>query len=118
MIFKNEYGEPLEAEAEILDNAIMINNTGKENAPDFFITGFFRKIDKHSKNEFIISPGGTDIVLITGVPTNCPTLEPFRYKDVLFSSYFQDTVKGVLFQVFKKAPSYIGVSKQSGLLVI
>lgn len=118
MIFKNEYGEPLDSEAEILDNAIMINNAGKGNIPDFFILGFFRKIDNHSKNEFIICPKGTDIVLITGVPTNCPTLDPFRYKGVLFSSYYQDTVKGVLFQVFKKAPSYIGVTKQSGLLSI
>ena len=118
ILFKDEYGRPLEEDAEILDNSIRIQDNSNEYSPDYYIRGFYRKIDHHSQNEFIISEGGTEVIFITGVPKDCPTLDPFRYKGPLFSSYYQDTVKGALLQIFKKANVYIGVTKTNGLLII
>lgn len=118
LTFKDEYGVPLEDTVELLEVGTPLTAIGNmvKYYPDYVVSGFFRRVNKDSANEFIISKDGPDIILVTGVPKEYPSLEPFRFKDSLFSSYYQDTVKGVLFQVFHKAPVILPVSKQISIM--
>lgn len=119
LIFKDQYGQPINEETEVQDIGTPLNYTdalGSKFAPDYCFSGFFRKVDHDSKNEFILSKEGPDIIFVTGVPRNYPSLDPFRLRGSLFSSYWQDTVKGVLFQVMKKVPVFIGTSKNQSIL--
>lgn len=114
LVFKDEFGCPLKFDEEIGDYAVPVLH-GDQYCPDYYITGFFRKINKGSINEFIISRKGHEILFITGVNKGCNNLQPFRFKDRIFSSYYEDEVKGCLFQVLKQSASYIGESKLLGI---
>lgn len=122
LIFKDEFGIELNSETEVGDLGIPLTvvnvSDNTKNIPDFAIRGFFRKVDHHSKNEFIVSDKGPDVILITGVPKSYPSLEPFRYKDPKFTSYWEDSVKGVLFQVFSLIPASVllPIVKQQSIL--
>lgn len=115
--FRDNYGNYLENKDIVGDICIPIyksDNTGKYQ-PDFYISGFYRPINKGSHHEFIIDNRGTDILFITGVPNNT-SVNLFKFKNTKFTSFTQDNVKGVLFQVLKKAPIYVGITKSQGIM--
>lgn len=114
IIFKDEYGTPLNFDEEIGDYAVPIVHNDK-NCPDFYITGFFRKINKGMSHEFIISRKGPQILFITGIPKSVSNIQVYKFKNLLFSSYYEDEVKGCLFQILNKATSYLGISKSLGV---
>lgn len=115
ILFKDSYGIPLDQETEVGDVGLPLSGIGNnpKYAPDYLIKGFFRKIDHNSRNEFTLHSDGPDAILVTGVPKEYPSLEPFRFKNTLFSSYWQDTVKGVLFQVLHEPAVLLPYNKQS-----
>lgn len=117
LVFKDEFGIKLNFSEEVGDYSVPIlhNEDTDKYCPDYYITGFFRKINKGSLNEFIISRKGPDILFITGVEKGINGLHPFRFKNRIFSSYYEDEVKGCLFQVLKRNVSYIGESKLLGI---
>lgn len=116
LTFKDEFGTPIDPESEIGDFATPLIH-GDNTTPDFYIRGFFRKVDHNLCNEFIIANEGPHIIFFTGVNRDCPTLDPYRFKDTLFSSYYEDTVKGCLFQVLKKQELYISLNKHNSLQI-
>lgn len=116
LVFKDEFGIKLNFDEEVGDYAVpILHNDDDQYCPDYYITGFFRKINNGSIHEFIISRKGPDILFITGINRGCNNLQPFRFKSRIFSSYYEDDVKGCLFQLLKKNASYIGKSKLLGI---
>lgn len=83
--------------------------------PDFFIRGTYQKINKGMSHKFIISPDGPHVLFITGIPLKNVDLESFRFKDKIFSSYYEDGIKGCLFQVLDVKYAYLGESKSLGV---
>lgn len=114
IIFKDEFGDKLDNSEEIGDYAIPILHNDNL-TPDFLLRGYFRNIDKHVRNEFILSRKGPHIVLVTGIPKNVQDLEIFKFKGSLYTSYYKDEVKGALFQVLPKSDTYIGITKKQGI---
>lgn len=114
IVFKDEFGTPLKFDEEIGDYAVPIVHNDN-NCPDFYITGFFRKINKGMSHEFIISRKGPQVLFITGIPKSVSNIQVYKFKNLLFSSYYEDEVKGCLFQILNKATSYLGISKSLGV---
>lgn len=112
--FKDEYGNVLPLTEEVGDWATPIISH-QPFTPDFFIRGFYHKINKSLSHEFIIHKDGPQVIFITGIPIKHIPLDPFRFKNRLFSSYFEDQVKGIFFQVLDVSETYIGESKQLGI---
>lgn len=112
--FKDEYGNPLSLTEEVGDLATPIISH-QPFVPDFFIRGFYRKINKGMAHEFIIHKEGPQVMFITGIPVNHTPLDPFKFRGRLFSSYFEDGVKGAFFQILSVAETYIGEGKQLGI---
>lgn len=112
--FRDEYGNRLSTTDIIGDYADPIISNDKY-CPDFYLKGFFRKIDHNLLTEFIISNQGPQVLFVTGVPLEANPLERFKFKGIKYSSFYRDDVKGVLFQILDKSPSYIGISKSQGV---
>lgn len=55
-------------------------------------------------------------MVITGIPKNTPMdLESFKFKGCLYSTYYEDEIKGALFQILPKSQAYIGITKSQGI---
>lgn len=106
--------KPLPLDEEIGNWAQPIISHNK-NVPDFFIRGNYQKINKSMAHKFTISPNGPHVLFITGTPLKNTDLETFRFKDRLFSSYYEDEIKGCYFQVLPVKEAYLGESKSLGV---
>lgn len=102
LIFRNEYGTLLSRDIEVGEYCKETNFEG-DTMPDFYCRGFFRKINKGLKNEFILSEKGPNILYLTGLPKIEKELAPYRITNAIYTSYWQDTSKAYLFQVYKNA---------------
>lgn len=100
LIFKDGYGTQLDREIEVQEYCKETNFVG-DTMPDFYCRGFFRKIDKGLKHEFIIAELGPDVLYITGVHKMEKDIAPFRVPNAYYTSYWQDSNKAYLFQVIK-----------------
>lgn len=114
IVFKDEFGKPLNFDEEIGDYAVPIIHND-DYCPDFYITGFLRKVNNGMSYEFIISRKGPQVLFITGIPKTLDNIQIFKFKYLKFSSYYEDDIKGCLFQILDKANAYIGISKSLGV---
>lgn len=114
MVFKDEFGTPLNFDEEIGDYSVPIIHNDNY-CPDFYITGFLRKVNNGMSFEFIISRKGPQILFITGIPNSSSNVTIYKFKNTLFTSYYKDDVKGCLFQVLNKNITYQGISKSLGI---
>ena len=102
IIFRDEYGLPYPLITEIQDLCQKVNKEPESIIkPDYTLRGFYRNINKRMVNEFIVSPKGTDILLITGVPKG-GELDAFKWHKPKYISYWEDSNKGFLFQIFEE----------------
>lgn len=113
IIFQDEYGNhiPYSDQIDFWANPIISLD---KTSPDFYIRGFFKKVDHYLKTGFFISSKGPDVLFITGVP-NDTSPDIFRFMGTKFSSFYKDDHKGILFQILPVAPTYRGISKQFGV---
>lgn len=97
------YGSVVEGTTLVEDIGIMFaDNFGKPFnniypfLPDYYIPG--RMIDPSTMDIGDLSPGETSFLFITGIPKR-KSLDPYRLKDVVWSSFYEDTYRGYLFQL-------------------
>ena len=97
------YGFIVEGTTLVEDIGIMFaNNFGKlfnniyPFLPDYYIPG--RMIDPSTMDIGDLSPGETSFLFITGIPKR-KNLDPYRLKDVIWSSFYEDAYRGYLFQL-------------------
>lgn len=73
--------------------------------PDYYLMGFYDKgtEDYPEKLFQCLKPWNKILhhMYITGIPKNVPSLNPFRLKDCIWSSYYEDKFHGFLFQIVK-----------------
>ena len=76
---------------------------GEKVIPDYFISGIFfpgeRPTFRINFDLDKIGPKNNDILYITGVPKNTPSLDRFRLQGKKWSSYYEDEHGGYLFQI-------------------
>ena len=100
LIFKDAYGLLLDREIEVQEYCTS-TDFPEETQPDYYCRGFFRKIDKGFKHEFIISELGPDVLYISAFPKEEKDIAPYRVPNAAYTSYWQDNSKAYLFQVVK-----------------
>ena len=83
-------------------NILFIPGSDKK-LPDYFMSGTFFSGDQPSfMINFNLENMGfkyEDILYITGIPKNIPSLDPFRLQNKKWSSYYEDDHGGYLFQI-------------------
>lgn len=72
-------------------------NFNNEFLPDLVISGKLFG----DKSLFLTEVIPEHNLFITGIPKNIPSLDPYRLKGCLWSSYYQDDFRGYLFQVLR-----------------
>ena len=97
--FRDQFGNKIDPLTTVGELFKKYPDIGNQHSPDFYVHGIYRKIDKFSQNIFYIAEEGPDILLITGIPTYIPDIDGFKLKKKKFTSYFQDRIKGALFQI-------------------
>lgn len=95
---------PIKGEVLIGNIASRLFIPGSENViPDYFISGIFfpgeQPTFRVNFNLDKIGPKNNDILYITGVPKNTPSLNNFRLQGKKWSSYYEDEHGGYLFQI-------------------
>lgn len=107
LIFKGmttNFEFPVKGESLIgqIANRLFIPGSDKK-LPDYFMSGTFFSGDQPS---FMINfnlenmgPKYGDILYITGIPKNTSSLDPFRLQNKKWSSYYEDSHGGYLFQI-------------------
>lgn len=95
---------PIKGESLIgqIANILFIPGSDKK-LPDYFMSGNFFSGDQPSfMINFNLENMGfkyEDILYITGIPKNIPSLDPFRLQNKKWSSYYEDDHGGYLFQI-------------------
>lgn len=95
---------PIKGEVLIGNIANRLFIPGSENViPDYFISGIFfpgeQPTFRVNFNLDKIGPKNNDILYITGVPKDTPSLNNFRLQGKKWSSYYEDEHGGYLFQI-------------------
>ena len=95
---------PIKGEVLIGNIANRLFIPGSEKViPDYFISGIFFPGEQPTfRINFDldkIGPKNNDILYITGVPKNTPSLDRFRLQGKKWSSYYEDEHGGYLFQI-------------------
>lgn len=107
LIFKGKTANfefPVKGESLIgqIANRLFIPGSDKK-LPDYFLSGIFFSGDQPSFrinfNPEDIGPKYKDILYITGIPKDIPSLDPFRLQNKKWSSYYEDEHGGYLFQI-------------------
>lgn len=68
---------------------------GTNRLPDLFIEGKLHC----SQSLFITEISPEHILYITGIPLKSKSLDPYRLQGCIWSSYYQDSYRGYLFQI-------------------
>lgn len=93
-----------EANDKILSDTLTIGDlfqeTGYENPkmPDYGAYGSLFFYTGKSKWVFEITPKSDHLLFVTGIPKK-DTLDNYRLKDAVWSSYYEDDYRGYLFQI-------------------
>ena len=71
------------------------------NFPDYFILGEVSDISTMKLDYGDLRK--TKILYITGIPKQAPSLDDYKLKNVLWSSYYEDEYRGYLFQLISSS---------------
>lgn len=84
ILFADSNGEPFINECKFL--------------PDYYIPG--KVVDLCTMDIGDLTPGETSFLFITGIPKR-KSLDDYRIKEVIWSSYYEDAYRGYLFQLIR-----------------